>query len=158
MNAQNSKHYKMSAPSRPIASQPPRSASNTRSPFSNSYMSSSPIAQESLARDLAECSDDEDEAPDSGERDESDDASSEASTVRPAHRDHSMASSYRRPSFVAFGGTRPAITPHSAENTYMSKKERKQSRAEERSLLRDKPSRSTKAWAKFAKRSSVPAI
>jgi MATE family multidrug resistance protein len=128
---------KMSTPSKPIAGQASRSSSTARPPFSSSYTSSSPIAQASLARDLAEYSDDEVERLDNGEGDNSDDESSEASTVRPGDRAHSMASSYRRPSFVAFGGTRPAITPHPAETTYLSKKERKQSRAEERSLLRD---------------------
>jgi MATE family multidrug resistance protein len=48
-----------------------------------------------------------------------------------------MVNSYRRPSFVAFGGTRPAVTPHFTEPQYLTKKEKKQSRNEERSLLRD---------------------
>jgi MATE family multidrug resistance protein len=127
----------MSTPSKPIARQASRSSSSARSPFSNSYLSTSPIAQASLARDLAECSDDEIEASENEEDNSSDDESSDASTVRPGEANHSMATSYRRPSFVAFGGTRPAITPHGTEATYLSKKEIKQSRAEERSLLRD---------------------
>ena len=128
----------MTTPPRPIKAQSSRHSSIARSPFSSSYLSASPIAQESIARDLAECSDDEEdvEEPDSPS---SEDDSSEASTVRQDAPQHSMASSYRRPSFVAFGGTRPAVTPHhsSQEVNWLTKKEKKQSRQEERSLLRD---------------------
>lgn len=126
----------MTTPSRPIKSPPARHGSIARSPFSSSYLSASPIAHESIARDLAECSDDEGDVsePDSPS---SEDDGSEASTVRQEPPQHSMASSYRRPSFVAFGGTRPAITPQSHEANWLTKKEKKQSRLEERSLLRD---------------------
>ena len=133
--------FTMTTP-RAIKSSPDRHGSIARSPFSSSYLSSSPIAQESIARDLAECSDDEEDAeePDSPSEDES-----EASTIREAgHQDaasHSMASSYRRPSFVAFGGTRPAVAgmgqKSTAEPKWLTRKEKKQSRNEERSLLRD---------------------
>lgn len=128
----------MSTPSRPINGQQSRHASIARSPFSTSFLSASPAAQESLARDLAECSDDEDdidepETPGSSDEDDS----SEASTVRPVGAHHSMANSYRRPSYVAFGGTRPAVTPQHADATWLTKREKKQSRNEERSLLRD---------------------
>jgi MATE family multidrug resistance protein len=126
----------MTTPSRTIKAQPSRQGSIGRSPFSRSYLSSSPIAQESIARDLAECSDDEPEEEEP-ESPSSEDDSSEASTVRQDGHHHSMASSYRRPSFVAFGGTRPAVAPHKQENTFLTKKERQQSRQEERSLLRD---------------------
>src|SRR6187402_2328684 len=129
----------MSSSAQPIKTQPSRHGSIARSPFSGSYLSSSylsgsPIAQESIARDLAEYGDDEVETPESGETSSEDD-SSEASTVRPDAQQHSMANSYRRPSFVAFGGTRPALTPQLAESAtkYLTKKEKKQSRDEERS-------------------------
>ncbi|KUJ06494.1 MATE transporter [Mollisia scopiformis] len=125
----------MSTPSQPIKTNQIRSGSIARSPFSTSYLSASPIAQESIARDLAECDDDDIEAPDSEET--SSEEESETDTVRPDALQHSMVNSYRRPSFVAFGGTRPAITPHLPESTYLTKKEKKQSRNEERSLLRD---------------------
>jgi len=124
----------MSTPPRPIKQQSSRHGSIARSPFSTSYLSASPIAQESIERDLAECSDDEVESP---ETLSSEDESSESSTIRPDTLQHSMANSYRRPSFVAFGGTRPAVTPHPLEVKYLTKKEKKQSRNEERSLLRD---------------------
>lgn len=116
-----------------------RQGSIGRSPFSTSYLSVSPIAQESIARDIAECGDNDYEEPDSPIESSSDDDDddSEASTVRPNELQHSMTASYRRPSFVAFGGGRPAITPHLAEAQYLTKKEKKQTRNEERSLLRD---------------------
>ncbi|TVY64290.1 putative transporter [Lachnellula suecica] len=127
----------MSMP-RSIGSGPaPRHGSIARSSFSASYLSQSPIAQESIARDLAEYSDDEIEQPESDSEESGSEDESDASTVRPNAPQHSMASSYRRPSFVAFGGTRPAITPHGAEGTFLTKKEKKQARDEERSLLRD---------------------
>ncbi|KAF5872474.1 putative mate efflux family protein [Botrytis fragariae] len=109
----------------------------SRSPFSTSFISSSPIAQESLARDLAEYPADEVEAPEHIECTSSGDESSEASTIRQSEAQHSMTHSYRRPSFVAFGGTRPAVTPQFKETAWLTKKERHETRNEERSLLRD---------------------
>ena len=128
----------MSTPSRPIEAAPHSRNSIARSPFSSSFRAGSPIAQESIERDLAECSeyeaaivdDEEDEASSSDEE-------SEASTVRPdGGHSHSMASSYRRPSFVAFGQSRPTVTLH-PDVSFLTKKEKKQARREERSLLRD---------------------
>jgi MATE family multidrug resistance protein len=123
----------MSTPPRPIKAANSRHGSIARSPFSTSYLSASPIAQESIERDLAECSDDEVETPESLS---SEDESSESSTIRPDTLQHSFSNSYRRPSFVAFGAGRPAVTP-GADPKYITKKEKKQSRNEERSLLRD---------------------
>ena len=128
----------MSTPSRPIEATSQARHSIARSPFSSSFLAGSPIAQESIERDLAEYSDEEAAVVD----DEDDEASSsdeesETSTVRPdAGPSHSMASSYRRPSFVAFGQSRPTVTPH-ADVSFLTKKEKKQARKEERSLLRD---------------------
>ena len=127
----------MPTPPKPILAQASRHGSIARSPFSTSYISSSPMAQESIARDLAECSDDEEVDATESDSTSSEDDSSEASTVRPDAPHHSMATSYRRPSFVAFGGTRPALTPKFSDPAYLTKKEKKQSRNEERSLLRD---------------------
>lgn len=122
--------------SRTINKQPSRSNSIARSPFSTSYLSASPIAQDSIARDLLECSDDDDDVPEPPSP--SSDESSQASTIRPdGGQQHSMASSYRRPSFVAFGGTRPTITPQHLDREFLTRKEKKQARDEERSLLRD---------------------
>jgi multidrug resistance protein, MATE family len=107
-----------------------------RSPFSSSFLSVSPLAQESIDRDIREWNDagiiDDDEDEEASSSDEE----SEASTVRPGVQTHSMANSYRRPSFVAFGQTRPTVTPY-PDKTYVTKKEKSQARKEERSLLRD---------------------
>ncbi|KAI9736419.1 MAG: hypothetical protein M1818_006153 [Claussenomyces sp. TS43310] len=113
-----------------------RHNSAAHSPIRSSYTSSSPIAQESIARDLAAYSDDSDAAVDSEDDGSSSSEDSEASTVRENAVDHSMSSSYRRPSFVAYGGARPTVTPH-PDIHYMSKKDRVQVKKEERSLLRD---------------------
>lgn len=124
----------MASPSRPItATSRPHGGSIARSPFNSSFLSASPLAQESIARDIAASSDDEEDAASSSGGDTSDNES-EASTVRPSHQ---MAGSYRRPSFVAFGGTRPAIAPQHAEVKYLTKKEKAKIRMEEESLLRD---------------------
>lgn len=61
---------------------------------------------------------------------------SETSTVRPEDSENHLASSYRRPSYVAYGGTRPAVTP-APDVQIMTKKDKKQARKEEQSLLRD---------------------
>jgi MATE family multidrug resistance protein len=122
---------------RTIHNKPASHGSISRSPFSSSYLSASPIAQESIARDLAECGEDEYEEPESPPSSSEDDDNSEASTIRPGDLQHSMANSYRRPSFVAFGERRATVTPHLAEPQYLTKKEKKQTRNEERSLLRD---------------------
>lgn len=67
----------------------------------------------------------------------SSDEESEASTVRA--NDHSMASTYRRPSYVAYGVGRSTVTPQLGEGSYdhLTKKERREIRNQEQSLLRD---------------------
>ncbi|RDW80694.1 hypothetical protein BP5796_05392 [Coleophoma crateriformis] len=114
-----------------------RSHSLSRSPFSRSFQPSSPLAQLSIEQDLLDASDEDEDGALEDEIPSSEDDSSEASTVRPDANSHSMASTFRRPSFVAFGGPRPAVTPHDNGSNYLTKKEKKQSRNEERSLLRD---------------------
>lgn len=127
----------MPAPHKPIKGQ------------SSRQLSSSPIAQESLARDIAECDDREGSDHEGADRgngpfqgnenpiSDDDDSSSTASTTQSDTAPHSMAKSYRRPSFVAYGGTRPTITAQQTDPAWLTKKERKQSRNEERSLLQD---------------------
>jgi MATE family multidrug resistance protein len=129
----------MSPPPKPIDAQlGSRHVSRTLSPFSTSYLSSSPTAQESLARDIAECVDgNNDGIGHEANPESSGDESSEVSTISPDAHQHSMAKSYRRPSLVAFGASRPATFAQNADATPLSKKERKQLRDEERSLLRD---------------------
>lgn len=127
----------MPSSSKPIKANSTSYGSVPRSVFSSSYLSASPIAEASLARDLEDLS--EDEGAVAGHGSESD-AESETSTVKANGQGCSMAGSYRRPSFVAFGGTRPTVTPalaHHDNMAYLTKEERKESRKEERCLLRD---------------------
>lgn len=132
----------MTSNARPISSTPPQHGSIARSPFSSSFLSGSPIAEQSIARDLEECSDEDDvegaqnDDDDNDDDEEYSDTDSESSTVRPDTKTHSMSSSYRRASFVAYGGTRPAVTPH-PDIRFVTKKDQVQARKEERSLLRD---------------------
>ena len=123
--------------SRPIAgTSSQRSGSAGPSHFGSSFRSGSPLAQESIARDIAASSGDDDAASiDSRADGEGSDYELEASTLRPIHH---MSDSYRRPSFVAFGGgNRPAIAPQHPEIDHLSKREIAQARREEESLLRD---------------------
>ncbi|KAF4339156.1 hypothetical protein FBEOM_6976 [Fusarium beomiforme] len=92
--------------------------------LSSSWRVGSPLAEAALAADLAACSDDgfEDNAID-------DDVS-----VSDLQGDPIM---YRRPSGVAFGGSRPIMNPQTFDEPGLTALERKQSRNAERSLLRD---------------------
>ncbi|KAK3318531.1 mate-domain-containing protein [Apodospora peruviana] len=110
-----------------------------------SFRSSSPLAQEVLARDLADL--------EHVDHDHQDDADL-GTGVRPS-RDTSAASVtaasdleddeapygptlYRRPSNIAFGTTRPALCPGGPVDEHLlTKAERTRSREAERSLLRD---------------------
>jgi len=89
-----------------------------------------------------ECSDDEEDNTPSTPDSESD-GSSEASTIRPEELQHSMATSYRRPS-AAYGGSRPTVTIQHLDSAWLTKKEKKEARREERSLLRDNNLRAPK--------------
>lgn len=102
--------------------------------FGGSFARSAPIAQESLARDLEEDTDDEAAISD----DESD---SETSTLRPSTSapggTYSFVGSYRRPSFSG-AGSRATVLPRPwQEQDRLSKIERQRALEEERSLLRD---------------------
>lgn len=90
--------------------------------LSSSFRSSSPLAEQYLASDIAACSDDD--VSDDGALDDAE------------HHEgaHFM---YRRPSGVAYGGTRPVLNPKTIDDPGLSALERKQSRDAERSLLRD---------------------
>lgn len=110
---------------------------HAHSSFSASYLNASPVAQRSLERDLAESSSDDEPGLDDDD-DSSEDDSSDSGTLRAgAPRSHSLASSYRRPSVNAFGGnTRAGFAPQ-PDPVPLTRKEKKQYRNEERSLLRD---------------------
>lgn len=112
---------------------PPNASGSSASGIANaiaaqmdSFTASSPIAEEAIARDIEEDSED---PLSSSSSDESDD-----STIR----QYSMINSYRRPSYVNPGARSSAIFSSSVpEHSYLSKKERAAVRDEERSLLRD---------------------
>lgn len=99
------------------------------SALASSFRSSTPIAEEVLARDLAACSD-----SDSPDDDDAVDTASEASSdAAPGP------TLYRRPSGVAYGTSRPTMNPQlePAAEPVLTRIEKKQSRNAERSLLRD---------------------
>lgn len=111
--------------------------SQTRSRL-GSFAAASPIAEASIARDL---DDDPDDDPFENSEDD-EESGSEASTVRAETRQttlvNSMTARYRRPSF-ATAGPRAIVVPTTAtpERPHLTKRERQEARAEERSLLRD---------------------
>jgi len=98
------------------------------SSFAASFTDPAPIAQEALARDLAEL-----EEPEGQEEEEEvfEDESDAEAEAEPAPY------LYRRPSGIAFGTSRPALAIGPIDDTPLSKVEKKQSREAERSLLRD---------------------
>lgn len=109
------------------AGSPAHSARDLASSLAASFQPGSPIAQEAVARDIAEdsdiCTDDQDETP------FDDDASDIDFTDEPVM--------YRRPSGVAYGTTRPVVGPRPFDEPVLTRDEWVQSRNEELSLLRD---------------------
>lgn len=99
------------------------SAHDVRAVLSSSFRSGSPLAEAYLARDIAECSDD-------------DEAASVISDGSESELDMGP-TMYRRASGVAYGGARPVMNPQLMDEPAMTALERKQSRNAERSLLRD---------------------
>ncbi|KAI2624190.1 MATE efflux family protein [Hypoxylon sp. NC1633] len=99
--------------------------------IASSFRSASPIAQEILARDLAECSDNS-ETEDSFHDHDDDESESEFE-----FETESGPVLYTEPSGVAFGYRRPSIVNEPANESGFTRAERKQSRNAERSLLRD---------------------
>lgn len=116
------------AENRPI---PARAAPDVPHTFASSlaqsFRSSSPLAQELVARDLAECSDAGD--PDSGDEHALDSSDSEDGIEAPTL--------YRRPSGIAYGTARPALGSKALSEPVLTREERVKSRDAERSLLRD---------------------
>ena len=97
-----------------------------------SFPDPGPIAEESIARDLENASDDDESALDSSGDER------EASTVwSNTSANMSYVGSYRRPSFT-LAGTRGALLTHKRSHAdKLSRRERETALAEERSLLRD---------------------
>lgn len=113
------------APPVPI---PPKGSGRTGNDLASSLAASftvgSPIAQQILAHDIAECSDEEELSPS---------IQSESAT---GSEDGPVL--YRQPNGIAFGCQRPAILPAgTAVEPVLTKAEKKQSRNEERSLLKE---------------------
>ncbi|OAQ99475.1 hypothetical protein LLEC1_02037 [Akanthomyces lecanii] len=103
------------------------SATRVGGGLSASFRASSPFA-EALARDIAECSDD----------DVDQSAVEEGVAGSPDLHYGSLSNSmYRRPSGVAYGVSRPVFDHRIPDEPAMTAMERKQSRNAERSLLRD---------------------
>ncbi|XDG09490.1 hypothetical protein ABKA04_009105 [Annulohypoxylon sp. FPYF3050] len=94
--------------------------------IASSFTSASPIAQEILARDLAECS--EDEAIENVFDDDEPQSESEP---------ESGPVLYTQPTGVAFGFRRPSVMNEPVNEPVLTRIEKKQSRNAERSLLRD---------------------
>ncbi|KAM0393932.1 hypothetical protein ACHAQC_005660 [Fusarium culmorum] len=92
--------------------------------LSSSWRVGSPLAEAALAADIAACSDEEYD----------DSAIDDDVSVSDLPGDPIM---YRRPSGVAFGGSRPIMNPQIYDEPGLTALERKQSRNAERSLLRD---------------------
>ncbi|KAL7627485.1 hypothetical protein AAE478_001678 [Parahypoxylon ruwenzoriense] len=96
--------------------------------MASSFQSSSPIAQEILARDIAECSEDDtaQEVFDDGDSESGSEFGAEGGPVL-----------YTQPTGVAFGYRRPSLLSEPVNEPILTRVERKQSREAERSLLRD---------------------
>lgn len=115
----------------PQKANPPSYAHDFASPLAASFQSGSPIAQEALARDLAEESDYEGDGANHHRHSLYDD---NASDITDTMGGPVM---YRRPSGVAYGTARPTVGPRPLEEPVLTHTEREQSRNEELSLLRD---------------------
>lgn len=105
----------------------------------SSLYSETPLAEASIAKDLENEPDDDPENAIDEDNASEDESDSDLETLRQTTTDsaYSMVGSYRRPSFTPAGG-RATVTPHFAEaNRRTSKRERREARRQERSLLRD---------------------
>lgn len=100
-------------------------ARDLASSLASSFRASSPIAQEILARDIAECSGDEAMADVFCDESASDTESEDGPTL------------YREPAGIAFGYRRPSVVPEPVEEPVLTRIEKTKSRDAERSLLRD---------------------
>ncbi|KAE8348604.1 mate-domain-containing protein [Aspergillus coremiiformis] len=99
------------------------------------FLSSSPLAEAAIARDLANYADDEDSMI------TTDDEASEASTIRainsrPGTNPHSLAGSYRRPSFFTTV-SHATVVPYPGERERLTRRERERAIEDERDLLSD---------------------
>lgn len=100
-----------------------------------SFTATSPLAQELVARDIAECSsDEEDDRTSRGRRVSHENAFDSEDEDDEGARTPTL---YRRLSGVAYGSSRPAIAVPPVSEPVLTQIERRRSRDAERSLLRD---------------------
>lgn len=105
-----------------------RGLGDLASSLASSFRASSPLAQEIVARDLAECSDDDYEPDYEGAFDAAG-SDSETGEAGPTL--------YRQPHGIAVSYRQGTLLPEPAEAPVVTRAEKKQSRDAERSLLRD---------------------
>ncbi|KAB8223304.1 mate-domain-containing protein [Aspergillus novoparasiticus] len=103
--------------------------------FHGRFLSSSPLAEAAIARDLENYADDE------GSMITTDDEASETSTIRainsqPGTNPHSLSGSYRRPSFFTTV-SHATVVPYTAERERLTRRERERAIEDERDLLSD---------------------
>lgn len=114
---------------------PPNPHSTLHDILSSSFQPASPLAQQVVARDLAD--EDSDECAYQNNESLLTDEDSCSSDLGLDH-DHDPVIMYRRPSGVAYGTTRPAIGPRPLDDEpVLTHRERIESRNAELSLLRD---------------------
>ena len=113
---------------------------NTRS-RSSLYSSSAPLAETSIARDLEDEPDNDPDNPIDEQETTDDDSESDEETIRPVTSGNSvdppLARSYRRPSFALAGSRATISTSLQPSIQTPTKRDRREARREERSLLRD---------------------
>ncbi|OTB08168.1 hypothetical protein M426DRAFT_317272 [Hypoxylon sp. CI-4A] len=97
--------------------------------MASSFRSASPIAQEILASDIAECSEDDAAENVFDDEDEAGSSSRDDPESGPVL--------YQQPTGVAFGYRRPSLVTEPVNEPVLTRVEKKQSRNAERSLLRD---------------------
>ena len=103
--------------------------------------SASPLAKACIDLDLEAEPDDDPENPIEDEHSSGDESDSDVSTIRPDisgnSLGYSMVGSYRRPSFTVAGGRGTVVPGLQTFDSNPTKRERREARKEERSLLRD---------------------
>lgn len=101
----------------------------SQGPFSRSFTSGSPVAEAAIARDIADCTDDE------GSESTDEDDGSESSTVRPLNN-YSLAGSYRRPGYFTTV-SHSTLIPRQIDQERLFQHEHDQAIDRERDLLSD---------------------
>ncbi|PLN86725.1 MATE efflux family protein [Aspergillus taichungensis] len=118
-------------------------------------ISSSPLVEAAIARDLESYADDE------GSLLTSDDEASETSTIRamgsqPGTNPHSLAGSYQRPSFFTTVGHSTVVPHHRDLENRLTRRERKQAIEDERNLLSDNRVLKQDKWRRRSSGAQAP--